>query len=98
MEEDDGGSTADFYVQLPMLNFGLIGHGCLVRLPLGFYGETESDNVMDVTLIWGNRILDLIHSAFVCCSLFFYFILWFGKELLIDRIPWSVLLPTLLNL
>jgi hypothetical protein len=72
-----------------MLNSGLIGHGCLVRLPLDdSYGEDESNNERDVY----NRILDLVHSAFVCCSLFYYFILWFGREELIDRIPWSVLL------
>ncbi|KAF5361539.1 hypothetical protein D9757_012067 [Collybiopsis confluens] len=37
-----------------------------------------------------NRLLDLIHSAFIGASLYLYFINWFGEEWRIDTIPWSI--------
>ncbi|KAJ6622105.1 hypothetical protein B0H10DRAFT_2015282 [Mycena sp. CBHHK59/15] len=71
---------------------GVVSVQCIVFFKL-YPNELRIKNAV-VVAVW---ILDLLHSAFIVTSLFYYFIDFFGDRSRIDYIPWSIALSVVVT-
>ncbi|KAK1235261.1 hypothetical protein PQX77_001528, partial [Marasmius sp. AFHP31] len=69
---------------------GMVGTQCIVYFKL--YPQDSRIIKSTVFSVW---LLDMLHSACIAVSLFFYFITYFGDNAVIDRIPGSIALSIL---
>ncbi|KAF9257204.1 hypothetical protein L218DRAFT_1006463 [Marasmius fiardii PR-910] len=64
---------------------GVVWVQCIVYFKL--YPQDSWKMKTMVSSVW---LLDLVHSTFIAVSLVFYFVTFFGNDLIIDHIPWFV--------